>query len=784
MVIILKLSGRLPSKLNPHNSLRTSLGMSIGGIAFLLSIFASLIVGHTASEQVKLDVGRSLAELAYQMTDKLDRGMFERYRDIKIISTLDIFRNRNSSVFQQRALLEKLQSTYNKYAWIGLTNNRGIVVASTGKLLEGKDISQRSWFIEGQKSPYVGDVHDAVKLAKLLPNSTGEPLRFVDLAIPVKDLQGNAQGVLGAHLSWSWSREVQKSLLNSQERHKTEIFILRQDGDLLLSPSGFKAANLQSLNSLQAAQKGYKNYLIETWPDGQTYITGFAQSVGYRNYPGLGWLILVRQKTDIAFAPVRRLQQQIFTWNMALGLIFAILGWLVAAVITNPILAIATAANDIRSGNKLIKIPVLKGKDEIANLSQSLSQMVFTLTQQESDLKASNIQLQTELTSKLVVQEMLCQSEQKFRQLAENIQEIFWLKNIFSNEIIYISPVYEQIWGRSCESLYTNPNSWIDAVHLEDKEYVLATIDNNHNNVYSHEYRIIQPDNSVRWIWERSFLVKNNFGEVYRRVGIAQDITDRKQAEETRLALEKEKEISELKSRFISIASHEFRTPLTSILLSCELLKKYSQELTDEKKERYFYQIKSAVTHLNQVVEDILVIGKAEAGKLNFDPAPLNLINFCLQIVEEQQFNAGDRYHINFVERCFDASKTQDLPLMDEKLLRHILTNLLSNAIKYSPEGGNVQFELTCDQQNARFRIQDQGIGIPQADQAKLFTSFFRCSNTEKISGNGIGLTIVKSAVELHGGQISVESEVGLGTTFTVILPLTYAIAADTAESG
>ncbi len=224
MVIILKLSGRLPSKLNPHNSLRTSLGMAIGGIAFLLSIFASLIVGYTASEQVKVDVGRSLAELAYQMTDKLDRGMFERYRDIKIISTLDIFRSPSSSVFQQRTLLEKLQSTYTNYAWIGLTNNRGIVIASTGKLLEGKDISQRTWFIEGQKSAYVGDVHDAVKLAKLLPNSTDEPLRFVDLAIPVKDLQGNVRGVLGTHLSWSWSREVQKSLLNSQERHKTEIF--------------------------------------------------------------------------------------------------------------------------------------------------------------------------------------------------------------------------------------------------------------------------------------------------------------------------------------------------------------------------------------------------------------------------------------------------------------------------------------------------------------------------------------------------------------------------------
>ncbi|BAY47480.1 multi-sensor signal transduction histidine kinase [Scytonema sp. HK-05] len=766
------------AKRNPLHSLRTRLGLAIGGVAFVLSILASLIVGHTTSEQVKVDVGQSLAQIAYQMADKLDRGMFERYRDIQIISALDIIRNPDS-VSQQRTLLEKLQSTYTDYAWIGLTDNKGIVQASTRKLLEGKDVSQRPWFIYGRRATYIGDVHDAVKLAKLLPNPTDEPLRFVDIAVPVMNLQGQPQGVLAAHLSWTWSKEVEKSLLRSVEQRDKEMFVLSQNGNVLLAPPKFHGVNSLSLKSIKAAQRGINGYLIENWSDNHTYLTGYAQSVGYRNYPGLGWLVLVRQKTDVAFAHIRHIQQQIFIANMILGILFAVLGWLVTAAITNPMLAIAKAANYIRQGHKQVKIPVLQGQDEIANLSRNISQLVFTLTQQEKDLKASNTQLQVELTSKLLAQEMLRQSEEKFRQLAENIQEVFWLQDFKTSKIIYISPAYEQMWQRSCESLYANPNSWLEPVHPEDKERVIINIQNNAYSTYHNEYRIVLPDGSLRWIWDSSFPVYNHLGEVYRRVGIAQDITERKLAEKTRLALEKEREISKLKSDFIAIASHEFRTPLTTILLSCDFLQNCGDKLSYEKKERHYNRIKSSVKHLTQILEDVLIIGKTEAGKLKFEPTPIDLISLCLDLVEQLQLSAGEKYHLNFVEQCVYGCKREDLPVMDEKLLRHILTNLLSNAIKYSPQGGTILFELICNHKSVIFRIQDEGIGIPEEDQSKLFTSFFRSSNTGNLPGTGLGLTIVKNAVELHGGQITLESQVGVGTTFTVILPLNKTVAVE-----
>jgi signal transduction histidine kinase len=251
-------------------------------------------------------------------------------------------------------------------------------------------------------------------------------------------------------------------------------------------------------------------------------------------------------------------------------------------------------------------------------------------------------------------------------------------------------------------------------------------------------------------------------------MAIIRDITDRKRAEEDiRKALDKQQELSELKSRFVTMSSHEFRTPLTTILSSAELIEKYSEKLTEEKKIQHLHRIQSSVKHMTQLLNNVLLIGKAEAGKLEFRPAPIDLAQFCRDLVEELQLSSGNNHTIAFCSQgeCTNAC-------LDEKLLRYILSNLLSNAIKYSPAGGTVNFDLICQQGEVLFRVQDRGIGIPQADQAKLFDSFHRASNVGTISGTGLGLAIVKKSVHLHQGTITVHSEIGVGTTFTVTLPL------------
>jgi signal transduction histidine kinase len=222
------------------------------------------------------------------------------------------------------------------------------------------------------------------------------------------------------------------------------------------------------------------------------------------------------------------------------------------------------------------------------------------------------------------------------------------------------------------------------------------------------------------------------------------------------------------RTKLLSMTSHEFRTPLTTILGSAEMLQYHDHKLTQEKKAKHFERIHHAVNSMNQMLEDVLTLGKAEAGKVAFNPKPLDVIRFCYNLVEELEPALGDKHTVTLKSPKEDLSAE-----LDEKLLYHILINLLTNAIKYSPEAGVITLEITSHQQQIDFCIQDNGIGIPPDYQEKLFQQFERASNVGSISGTGLGLCIVKKAVDLHKGEITFESTLGVGTTFTVSLPST-----------
>ncbi len=234
----------------------------------------------------------------------------------------------------------------------------------------------------------------------------------------------------------------------------------------------------------------------------------------------------------------------------------------------------------------------------------------------------------------------------------------------------------------------------------------------------------------------------------------------------TLIALEKERELNQLKSKFVSMVSHEFRTPMTTIRLCAEKLKGDNPQLNSERRNQYFELMQGSISDMLQLLDEVLLLARTEAGGLKYEPTYLNLEEFCQELIEVFQFNASDRQLIfTYQSNCTEV-------VMDAILLKHILMNLLSNAIKYSPAESTIQFNLNCGNNTAIFQIQDQGMGIPIHDQQRLFETFHRASNVGQIQGTGLGLSIVKRCVDLHGGQIKIESEVGMGTTVTVTLPL------------
>lgn len=227
-------------------------------------------------------------------------------------------------------------------------------------------------------------------------------------------------------------------------------------------------------------------------------------------------------------------------------------------------------------------------------------------------------------------------------------------------------------------------------------------------------------------------------------------------------------ENSHLKTQYISMAAHDFRTPLTTIKSSALLLEHYSSKWSEEKKQHHLQRIAAASDSINELLEDVLTLGRAESGQLTFNPTPVNLVSFCEEITESMQVGAGDCYTLTF-----KSTGDSITACLDEKLIWHLLNNLLSNAIKYSPEGGHVSLTLSCENGQISFQVKDRGIGISAEDQKMLFAPFHRASNVGKIPGTGLGLAIVKRSVDLHNGQIKVNSELGRGTTFTVTLPMT-----------
>jgi PAS domain S-box-containing protein len=251
-------------------------------------------------------------------------------------------------------------------------------------------------------------------------------------------------------------------------------------------------------------------------------------------------------------------------------------------------------------------------------------------------------------------------------------------------------------------------------------------------------------------------------------VCVIRDISERKQAEAAlRQALAKEKELGELKSRFVSMASHEFRTPLATIMALTETLSAYRHKLSEDQIDQRFDKIKVQVGHLKDIMEDVLLLARMQARRVEFNPTRLDLDALCRSVLDEFQSRADVTHLIEYT--CHAALRDV---MLDPKLMRHIVNNLVSNAIKYSPSDKSIHVHLDHDESTVILEVCDEGMGIPEADLPHLFEPFHRAANVGAIPGTGLGLVIIKESVELHGGTITVTSQIDVGTTFTIRIPI------------
>lgn len=404
----------------------------------------------------------------------------------------------------------------------------------------------------------------------------------------------------------------------------------------------------------------------------------------------------------------------------------------------------------------------------------------------EAELLLNNINVQLEKQ----VRERTLSLDNLNKKLSTQIRQMRKVEEQLNNQIMFLrillDAIPNPIFILNRQKALLECNSMFEELIGKDKQMMTGNILENFPDPVSAQYldeianEVIKKSCSnkrefvVDYLGDRRNVViivqtlhKSDFS-ITGLVGIVIDITDQKKMQkEIADSLNREKELSELKSRFISTASHEFRTPLTSILASADLLEMFGKDWEDIKFYEHIAKIQKAVHHMTVLLDDVLTVSRAESGKLQYSPETIHLDSICSEIIDN--INMAYNQSTSIV---FNNSSNVEKVMLDRKLITHILQNLLSNAIKYSLAQFPVKFDVSNTNGTLIFEVADSGIGIPEKDKAKLFEPFHRATNIGNISGTGLGLSIVKKSVEMHNGSITFESQENIGTRFIIKIPL------------
>ncbi len=405
-----------------------------------------------------------------------------------------------------------------------------------------------------------------------------------------------------------------------------------------------------------------------------------------------------------------------------------------------------------------------------AVLQTAYSRLEEQIAARTAELEAANALLQRELAERKQLENALRLNELRLSSIVEIAVDAIICFDA-QQRIIRFNRGAETIFGYTADEIMGQsmnrliPPRFVEAHNRHVERFTRGEKQSEHMHERSPIWGLCKDGREFR---AEASISKVQVGGELTFTVILRDISRQLELENNlRQALERERELNELRGRFIAMISHELRTPLAVILSSSQLLENYGPRLSADKQKQYFDHIRQQVLHLTELLEDTLAVSRAETVGLEFEPQTGDLERLCQSVVQRVQITVQETHRI-----VFTASDVCRAARFDERLVWRILNNLLSNAVKYSPDGGEVSVNLTCEGGQAVLRVQDQGIGIPAADLPRLFESFYRGSNVGAIPGTGLGLAIVRQAVRTHGGTITCDSREGQGTTFTVTLPI------------
>lgn len=381
-----------------HSPRLATLTMLVVSAAVVLTMLLHLaLVSHFAHQQARKEAQLRLQQLSWQMRDSLNRVIGNAAANVKLLSELPQIRSVHD-VDATRNALESLQRSVPEYAWIGVTDADGRLMASTGRLLEGAQVDARPWFQGGRQGLHASDYHPAVLLGKLLPKSP-DPWRFVDVSAPLKNAKGEFVGVVGMHMSWQWVRKRAAELLTPALReYGAEVLVVRDDGMVLLGPEQLIETRIDT-PSLRLAARGETGSMSETGPDGKVYFTGYSRTGADGDPASLRWSVLVRHSEDAALAGARVLERRMIWLSVLMAAVLAGSAVLLARRLTRPMDALSNAielaAHETDAGRPAPEIPVVAGFHEAQVLSQAMRELVRSEEAHRQALETMNLQLES-----------------------------------------------------------------------------------------------------------------------------------------------------------------------------------------------------------------------------------------------------------------------------------------------------------------------------------------------------------------------------------------------------
>ncbi len=711
---------------------------ALAAIVVGATVVLSLVLAQHARQSHQLLAKDNVDALASQLARELSHGMDRFSREVELQVTRPVFTDPASTPESMRSALEQIQKVYPEFSYMSVVDvASATVVAATGGIFEGGSAQGRPVFVEGQKGLFVGDVHDAVRLADLLPRpASGEPLRFLDVAAPILGPNGKQLRVLATHLSWEWTRSLtDRTLAPVEAARKVQLMLVDTTGRVVLPPDTTVPVGKPYVQLLAASATDP----AAGWADGRAYLRAEAPTFATGAFPGLGWRVVARQPLVVALSGAEAMRTWFLAGGLALGLFSAAVGWLLAGRIVQPVADLARAASALTPGSSLAAAT--------GHEPHEVTQVRDAFERVTGDARARAERLMGELDTIYEGAPVgLCVLGPDLRCSRANA-------------------VWQEAFGMGGAADASNgrapPPSLVDGT---GKAFEVGT-------AWAIEIESGAPGHER--VWQTVLApVRGADGRPAAISVVATEVTEIRRAERLlRLA-------DQRKTEFISMLAHELRNPLAPVVNALEILNRGPSEA---QARRMREMMQAQIARMVRLIDDLLDVSRVNLGKVNLRLGEVSLAEACEGALQSVRHTVEERGQELRVE--IDPA----LPKIyaDRARLEQVVSNLLSNASKYGRKGGVVALTVTTFDDQVRIIVQDDGSGIDPGFLPHVFELFAQgdVPLDRGDGGLGIGLALVKSLVELHSGTVAAFSEgLGKGSRFVVELPVDA--TAGTEDSG